>query len=160
MKKVVSHLKKNVFYKNDKLYSRIFRWWSIACVYFFIGWGTSVGQTSLIDMILILGIAIGVFETLITNPVISILFYVKPKERTIFSLLLKMVDSIVTVSLVVVVYESMNTLLHSMFTLQEGSVPFAGEPITFAIIYLLINSALKWFIGLAAQLHKDAKEAL
>jgi len=59
----------------DRNISLVIRWWAAGAVYFFIGWGTSLGnQQSVIDFAFMLGVVIGLGNILVLNPVLRMLF--------------------------------------------------------------------------------------
>ena len=133
----------------------LIRWWSVGAVYFFIAWGTRLGQyTSLFDLVFFLGLTIGIFHTLIVNPALKMLFNVgwhKPYAESTFKerFLCRIKDlslALATVLLVAGVYELINLAAHRVLPLEEGAVFLPGEPILFGLFYaLLLHLFLRLF---------------
>lgn len=139
---------------SDKKIALLIRWWSVGAVYFFVGWGTNLGQTSLIDYIFFLGLGIAIFNMLVVNPIIKHMLNVLPKkaygEKTLAEKvsyrLGEVLKAIVIVTLIMFVYNIINVILIQALGLPTSSVPFPGEPITFGILYILIWSLIDGLI--------------
>ncbi|WP_461207096.1 hypothetical protein [Clostridium sp. DL1XJH146] len=133
--------------KKNNLIILLIRWWSVGAVYFFIGWGTKLGSyNSSIDFVIMLGIVIGLFNSLIINPIIKMLYNVGSKKsylessvwEKIWSRLKEVALAILIVYLVTLVYYVINIGAISLLNLSKETVVLPGEPIIFALFYVLI----------------------
>ncbi len=137
--------------KKNKLYIFLIRWWSVGAVYFFIGWGTQLGSyEGMIDFVLALGIAIGLFHSFVVHPVLKDMFSMgqekKYTETTVMekvsNRLLDVVIAIFIVYLVMVVYSMINITAVILFSLSSSTVILPGEPILFGLFYTTISYGL------------------
>lgn len=134
----------------DKKIALLIRWWSVGAIYFFIGWGTNLGQTSMIDYVFFLGLGIALFNMFVVNPIIKHMLNVLPRkaygEQTLAEKvgyrLSEVLKAVFIVTLIMFVYNIINIVLIQAMGLSPSSVPFPGEPITFGILYVLIWSLL------------------
>lgn len=148
----MSRLKR--IFTDDRI-ALIIRWWSVGAVYFFIGWGTNLSQRGIIDFVFFLGLTIGVFNMLVINPVIRQLLNTKlvtrytdiPIMKKVLFRLGEIFKSMVIVTIMVYIYSLINMVLIDGFKLTESSIPLAGEPISFGILYVVIWSLLNGFIS-------------
>ncbi|GKX29421.1 hypothetical protein SH1V18_19010 [Vallitalea longa] len=134
------------FFTDERL-EYLIRWWSVGAVYFFVGWGTGLGnQVGTVDFIFFLGLGIGVFNIAVINPLIRKMLNVRSNKRynetTVFNKVLtrlkEIFKSMLIVLIMVYVYSLINQLLIKVLSLSPSQVPFPGEPITFGIIYVII----------------------
>ncbi len=134
-------------YLTDRNISLVIRWWAAGAVYFFIGWGTFLGrQQSIIDFVFFLGLAMGLFNILIVNPGLRMMFNIAPKrpahENTVWQrisdYLVELIKSIFIVFVVALIYMAINKALIAMFAFPVDAVPLPGEPILFGVFYLLV----------------------
>ncbi|WP_459843131.1 hypothetical protein [Fusibacter bizertensis] len=146
---------KNNSSKKIKWIAFLIRWWSVGAMYFFIGWGTQLGNYDRpIDMIFILGGAIGLFNSFIVNPALKMLFDIgdqkKYMERTIMEKvsfrLQNVVASMFIVYLVTIIYDVINRGAIVIFSLPVETVVLPGEPILFAVFYMMIYTVLTQLI--------------
>lgn len=130
---------------NDQRLANIFRWWSVSAVFFFIGWGTGLGfQSTSIDFVFFMGVAIAVFEMFIVNPIIYSMFNVKNPLRldgnTIkFKVKYRMIyffKTIFIVTAVVFTYQIINYGAISLSLVASDKVFLPAEPILFGIFYM------------------------
>lgn len=139
----------------DKRIALIIRWWAVGAVYFFIGWGTNLSQRGIIDFAFFLGLSIGVFNMLVVNPVIRMVLKTKETKRymdftvkeKVMGRLGEILKSIFIVIIMIYIYNILNTVIIDLFSLGEESIPLAGEPITFGIIYMLIWSLINGLVN-------------
>lgn len=141
--------------KNDHPLKRFFtertvilliRWWIAGAVYFFIGWGTQVGQGSLISFVMRLGIVLGLMNMIFVNPAIRMMFNVAPKfipgTRTVMQrisdYLVEFIKSIFIVLMVALIYIVINRVLITLLGLPSDAVPLPGEPILFGAFYVFV----------------------
>ncbi len=134
-------------YITDRNISLVIRWWAAGAIYFFIGWGTSLGnQQFIIDFVFFLGLAMGLFNILIINPALRLMFNIGPKrpprentgwQRT-SDYLVELLKNIFIVLMVTLIYLAINRLAISLFDLSPDAVPLPGEPILFGLFYVLV----------------------
>ena len=113
-------------FMTDRNISLIIRWWAAGAVYFFIGWGTSLGQQqSVIDFAFMLGLVIGLGNILVINPVFRMLFdtvSTRPPGSNTFSqrisdYLVELIKSVFLVVMVAFIYVVINNILISLLNL-------------------------------------------
>jgi len=140
----------------DQRIAMLIRWWSAGAVYFFVGWGTSIGQQSMIGLVFSLGLVLGLFNILIINPSLRLVFNIGPQKRpehedTFFQRLSdRLVEVIKTIFIVFVVamfYLLINMTIVSIRDLPPDAVPFSGEPIIFGIFYVFVFWCLEFLVN-------------
>jgi hypothetical protein len=144
----------------DRNISLVIRWWAAGAVYFFIGWGTGLGnQQSLIDFAFTLGVVIGLGNILILNPVLRMLFN-RPSDRPpgsntysqrISDYLVELIKSVVLVVVVALIYMVINSTLIRVFGLADNAVPLPGEPILFGVFYVIVFVVFEKILALIKQ---------
>lgn len=131
----------------DRRISLILRWWAAGAVYFFIGWGTSVGnQASILDFVFSLGVVMGIFNMLIVNPGLRMAFNIAPSRRPrsnaisqrISDYLVEIIKNILIMFVVALIYVALNSLINAVFNLPAANISVPGEPILFGIFYVLV----------------------
>ncbi|MBP7962945.1 MAG: hypothetical protein KBG20_07240 [Caldilineaceae bacterium] len=134
-------------YLTDRNISLVIRWWAAGAVYFFIGWGTFLGrQQSIIDFVFFLGLAMGLFNILIVNPGLRMMYNIAPKRpahentfsQRISDYLVELIKSIFIVFVVALIYMAINKALIGMFAYPVDAVPLPGEPILFGVFYIVV----------------------
>ncbi len=134
-------------YLTDRNVSLFIRWWAAGAVYFFIGWGTFLGrQQSIIDIVVSLGLVMGLFNIIIINPGLRMMFNIGPKRpahedtfsQRISDYLVELIKNVFIMFIVALIYMAINSALISLFSLPDESVPLLGEPILFGLFYLLV----------------------
>lgn len=134
-------------YLTDRNISLLIRWWAAGAVYFFIGWGTFLGrQQSIIDFVFFLGLVMGLFNILIVNPGLRMMFNIAPKRpahentfsQRISDYLVELIKSGFIVFVVAMTYMAINKALIALFAFPVDSVPLPGEPILFGVFYIII----------------------
>ncbi len=138
---------------NDNQKALILRWWGAGAVYFMIGMGMpSIGYTSLIDIILALGLGLTILNLLVIEPVIHSMFKIEKHEYyldTTVSTKIKRRLSVIfsnflIVYLIMYTYEFINVSIIFIFGLQKGeSVPLPAEPILFGVFYVIYYTIFK-----------------
>ncbi|MBE2220708.1 MAG: hypothetical protein IAF02_04165 [Anaerolineae bacterium] len=134
-------------YLTDRNISLIIRWWAAGAVYFFIGWGTGLGnQQYLIDFVVILGLIMGMFNIIIINPGLRMMFNIYPRRprqedtawQRISDYLVEMLKNIFIMYLIAMLYIVINKSLIALLNLTPETVPLPGEPILFGLFYVII----------------------
>lgn len=120
------------------------RWWAAGAVYFFVGWGTPMGNfDTLIDIVFFLSLVNWVFTTLIINPSIKMLtnrgWHLSYRESTFVQrFFIRVLDLFVAATSVITV-----TGIYGFINSQFGEeVYLPGEPILFGLMYAIIASLL------------------
>ena len=140
-------------YLTDRNISLIIRWWAAGAVYFFIGWGTFLGsQISTIDFVVALGLIMGLFNILIINPGLRLLFNIGTKrpahENTFWQRLsdhlVELLKNIFIMFVVATIYRLINQVLITLRSLPADAVPLPGEPILFGVFYVFVFVCLGW----------------
>jgi hypothetical protein len=131
----------------DRNISLLIRWWAAGAVYFFIGWGTFLGrQQSILDFVVSLGLVMGLFNILIINPALRLLFNIgrrRPAHENTYwqhlsDYLVELLKNIFIVFMIALVYRGINLALIWWFSLPADTVPLSGEPILFGVFYVLV----------------------
>ena len=131
----------------------ILRWWAAGAVYFFIGWGTSLGnQASIIDFVFTLGVVMGIFNMLIVNPGLRMAFNLAPHRRPkshaisqrISDYLVEIIKNILIMFVVALLYVALNSVINAAFDLPATNISVPGEPILFGIFYVLVWVLFEW----------------
>ena len=134
-------------YLTDRNISLLIRWWAAGAVYFFIGWGTFLGnQQSSLDFVFSLGLVMGLFNILIINPALRMMFNLGPPRppreygywRRLRDYLGELLTSIVIMFVIALMYRAINTLLIALLSLSSEAVPLPGEPILFGLFYVVV----------------------
>jgi len=134
-------------YLTDRNISLVIRWWAAGAVYFFIGWGTSLGnQRSIIDFVFSLGLVMGLFNILMINPGLRMMFNIgtrRPAHENTFSqrisdYLVELLKNILIVLIVALIYIIINRTLLLLLSLPVDAVPVPGEPILFGVFYVIV----------------------
>ncbi|KAA3661115.1 MAG: hypothetical protein DWQ04_17395 [Chloroflexi bacterium] len=134
-------------YLTDRNISLVIRWWAAGAVYFFIGWGTSLGsQQSIIDFVFFLGLVMGVFNILIINPALRMMFNIlpsrPPSENTPWQrtsdYLVELIKNVLIMIVVALIYWAINRAAIAIFDVPTDSVPLPGEPIFFGLFYVIV----------------------
>jgi len=139
----------------DRRIALIIRWWAAGAIYFFFGWGTSLGnQAAILDFVFWLGIAMGVFNMLVVNPVLRMGFNLGPDSRNsrgsyslsqrVSDYLVEIIKNVVIMFIVALIYVGLNTVINMVFGLPASNISLPGEPILFGVFYVLVWSLLGW----------------
>ena len=142
--------------------------WMAGIVCYFILWGLGQYALNQWDMLLILGVALGVVTDLITNNIFR--FIAKPAgaldrymmfpKKSFWTLPLNLIYAIVLLLLVVMTYNGINILLAG----PNGETALGVEPILFGVFYTgfdLLFISMKRLAGrIAADAKKNAKGAM
>ncbi|GAB5493178.1 MAG: hypothetical protein Phog2KO_33930 [Phototrophicaceae bacterium] len=134
----------------DQRSAMLIRWWAAGAVYFFIGWGTSAGQ-SMIELVFSLGLVMALLNILIINPSLRLLFNIgnkRPQHENTFlqrlsDRLVEFIKTIFIVFIVAIIYELINRAIIALLNLPSDNVPLPGEPIMFGIFYVFVF----WCLG-------------
>lgn len=147
---VGGYMKEKKFFTDQRL-ANIFRWWTVSAVYFFIAWGTGLGsQSTIIDLVFFLSVAIAIFDMLIVNPVIGHMFKTRSKLILIGEplwyrvryRLIYIFKTMLIVILVAIIYNIINITAISLMELPSDMVVLPGEPILFGIFYMIFYDLL------------------
>ena len=152
---------------SDLTISRIVRWWAAGAVYFFIGWGTGLGnQANMIDFVFWLGVSMGVFTMLVVDPVIRMALNLGPSRRPknyaisqrVSDYLVAIIKNIFIIFCVALIYIGLNTAINSVFGLSAENISLPTEPIGFGICYVLIFVILENIVERIQQAVLNSKE--
>lgn len=131
----------------DQTLSLIIRWWAAGAVYFFIGWGTSLGrQDSMIDFVFFLGLTMGMFNAFIINPSLKMVFNIRstrpPRENTNWQRMsdyfVELIKNVFIMFIVAMIYVAINSAIIRLRDLSTDAVPLPGEPILFGVFYVIV----------------------
>lgn len=140
----------------DQRSALLIRWWAAGAVFFFIGWGTPIGQQSMIGLAFSLGLVMGLLNILIINPILRLLFNIGPKKRPqhedtfaqrVSDHLVELLKTIFIVFIVVMFYLVINRTLIAMGGLEPDAVPFPSEPIMFGVFYVFVFWCLELLVN-------------
>lgn len=150
----------------DRRISLLIRWWAAGAIYFFFGWGTGLGnQSSILDFVFSLGVAMGLFSMLIVNPVLRMGFNIGPDSKNkrgsysisqrISDYLVEVIKNVVIVFAVALIYVGINSAINIAFDLPRTTISLPGEPILFGVFYVLVWS----LFGLVSKRMTDSLQA-
>ena len=131
----------------DRRIALIIRWWAAGAVYFFIGWGTSVGnQSSMLDFVFSLGVAMGLFNMLFINPGLRMAFNLHPNGRPkshalsqrVSDYLVEILKNIMIMFFIALMYVAINSAINAAYNLPADNISVPGEPILFGIFYVIV----------------------
>lgn len=152
-------------YITDRNISLVIRWWAAGAVYFFVGWGTSLGnQQFIIDFVFFLGLIMGVFNILIINPGLRLMFNIgtsrpahenTPIQR-VSDYLVELLKNIFIMLMIAFIYIGINSAARYLFNLPPEAIVLPGEPILFGVFYVFIF----WLIELITMRIKKRRESI
>ena len=140
----------------DQRSAMLIRWWAAGAVYFFIGWGTPIGQQSMVGLAFSLGLWLGLLNILIINPSLRLLFNIGPKKRPehentfaqrVSDHLVELLKTLFIVFTVAMFYQVINRTIIAVRDLPPDSVPFPGEPIMFGVFYVFVFWCLELLVN-------------
>lgn len=145
----------------------LIKWWFAGAVCFFFYWGLGMVVPNMENMLLILGLALGMVTNLLTNNVLRFRAkvpggndrWMMVTRRGVPGLLLDVLYGFVILACTVASYQGLNRLLIALTGTAEDSVPLGVEPILFGLL------AMGWdflWIGVrrtAVKILEDAKTA-
>lgn len=152
-------------YLTDYNISLLIRWWAAGAVYFFVGWGTFLGnQQSLIDFVFSLGLIMGLFNIFIINPVLRLMFKLgparPPREYSYWQRLrdyaVELVKSVFIAFIIALIYMATNMALIALLSLPAEAVPLPGEPILFGMFYVLVFVLLEIIVKMVMDVIKNS----
>jgi hypothetical protein len=140
---------------SDNTKVSFFRWWFAGALYYLLAFGSGVGQSdSFLDLLLFLGLGMGIATLFVFNPIVYGMFDIKRNgrivnqkynERTLLvgvvQKLLELGKCFLVVLLVALLYQLLNLGIQVMRNLPEGTISIKGEPFLFATFYLGIYNA-------------------
>ena len=165
--------KKSIFSKiPDNVKVEFFRLWFVGAIYFFIGWGTNLGNSmDPFDLVFVLAVVISFAHILIFNPIVYGMFEIerngviankKYNERKIWEgALMKTLEffhCFVVSILVYLSYELLNRWIIELTHSSEKAIPVAGEPFLYSILFLIYYVAISFIVNKSALLIKRIKE--
>ena len=125
----------------------ILRWWAAGAVYFFIGWGTSLGnQALLLDFVFSLGVVMAIFNMLIVNPGLRMAFNIGSKlppgsntvSQRVSDYLVEILKNVLIMFVIALIYVALNSAINAAFGLPSDNISVPGEPILFGVFYVLV----------------------
>lgn len=156
---------------SDNVKVGFFRWWFVGAIYFFVGWGTGLGNSkSAFDLIFILSLATSVGMIFIFNPIVYGMFEIerngviinkKINERSAWvGALMKIGEFfkcfIVTI-LVFFSYQFINLGINKWLGKTADTVVIKGEPIIYATLFVIFYNFLCFIIYKTYYLFKNIK---
>ncbi len=134
----------------DKRIESIIRFWAAGAVYYFIGWGTTLGQNGYLDFIFSLGLVMAIFEMAVVNPIVKHMLNVRKTISYIDVPILKRViyrlgyvfKTIFIMIVVSAIYSIINQAAILILSLSKDTTILAGEPIIFGLIYFIVYRLL------------------
>lgn len=141
---------KKRFSDNTKV--SLFRWWFAGALYYLLAFGSSLGASdSLLDLLVFLGLGMGLGTLFVFNPIVYGMFSIKRNgriinqkynERTllvgVLQKLLELGKCFLVVLIVTMIYQVVNLGIQDLRNLPPGTITIKGEPFLFATLYLLV----------------------
>lgn len=144
------------------------KFWFPAAVCFFFLWGLSAYFGSMLDLLVVTGIAMGFVTDLLTDNVIRFIartegendrWMMFPKKR-FASLPLNVLYAGILLFLVFSAYTAANLAIIRLTAAPEDSVPLGVEPLLFGLLYLLFDLALLGMKRGFKRILEDAKQTV
>ena len=140
----------------DQRSAMVIRWWVAGAVYFFIGWGTAIGQQSMVGLAFSLGLVMGLLNILIVNPSLRLLFNIgtnkRPQHENTFiqrvsDNLVELLKALFIIFTIALIYHIINSTLAVVLGLPPDVVLLPGEPIMFGIFYVFVFWCLELLVN-------------
>ncbi len=141
------------------------KFWFPASVCFFFIWGLGTYVSSMLDLLVITGVALGIVTDLLTNNVLRYFaateggndrWMMFPKKRYI-TFFQNILYAYVLLYMVYVIYNTINAALIAA-TGAYGTIPLGVGPILFGLFYLLCDTLLIACKHLCIRIFEDAKK--
>lgn len=141
------------------------KFWFSGAVCFFIYWGLGMLVPDILDMLVVLGVVMGMVNDLLVNNAFHF-FAVTPgsnnkwmmfPQRKFWTIFLNIIYSTIVVFLVSWSYNIINILLN-IASGTDGKIYVGVEPILFGILYVAIDMLFVGMKNLAITIINDAKE--
>ena len=140
------------------------KFWFSGAVCFFFFWGLGTYVADMLDMLFIIGFAMGVITDLLTN---NILRYFEPEagafskymmfpQKKFWTLFLNILYAFVILACVVTSYQFVKTLIVTVTEAPEGTVPLGVEPILFGLFYLAFDMLFLFMKNTVIKIFRDA----
>jgi len=132
------------------------KFWFGGAVYFFVGWGLFLNTSDQLDLVLVLGLALGLCTDLLVNNILRGMnkdgdysrYMMFPRKRFL-SFLLNVIYGICLSFVVAYTYHFINIAAIGIFNLHETSVVLGAEPILYGVfcmsydmLFLLIKKSI------------------
>ena len=140
--------------------------WFAGAVCFFFLWGLGTYIGSMLDMLFILGVALGIVTDLLTNNVLRFVektpgandkWMMYPRKKTVY-LFLNIVHAMVIVVCVYLLYNVINYTITSI-TGNTETVPLGVEPILFGVFCTAVDAVFIKIKQTIFSIFRDAKKA-
>ena len=134
---------RNSFF-TEKRIETLIRFWFAGAVFFFIGWGSGIAQSSIYDYVFFLGLSMAIVEMFIVAPIVRLALNVegtnRAKEKSIMKRVGKRLahifQAILLVSIVAMIYTIINRGTIILFDLPVETIILPAEPILFSVFYV------------------------
>lgn len=140
--------------------------WFAGAVCFFFLWGLGTYIGSMLDMLFILGVALGIVTDLLTNSVIRFIettpgandkYMMYPKKKTMY-LFLNILHAMVIIVCVYLLYSGINYTITAISG-NPDTVPLGVEPILFGVFCTAVDAAFIAVKRTVFSIFRDAKKA-
>ncbi len=141
------------------------KFWFSGAVCFFIYWGLGMHVWDTLDMIVVLGVVMGMVTDVLVNNTFHF-FAITPEsnnkwmmfpKRKFWTFFTNIIYGILLVVMVAWIYNVANILLN-MLNGTEGKIFIGVEPVLFGILYVAIDMLFIGMKNLAIKIINDAKE--
>ena len=135
---------------SDNVKVAVCRWWFAGAVFFFIGFGTTLGQADGLDLMFVISLVMGLGTAFVFNPIIYRVFDIKAGDRVVnaeyFSRPLlrrvagdlgEVLRAFLIVILIWMTYVAINFVANRMLGNTPDTVVLGVEPFLFATLYLV-----------------------
>lgn len=140
------------------------KFWFNGAVCFFIYWGLGMYIWDFLDMVVILGVVMGMVTDLLVNNALHF-FAVTPgnnnkwmmfPKRKYWTFFANIIYAFVIILIVVWIYSSINVILNTING-ADGQVYVGVEPVLFGLLYVAIDMLFIGMKNLAIRIFTDAK---
>lgn len=116
--------------------------WFAGAVFYFVGWGLFINTVDQLDLMLVLGLVLGVLTDLIVNRIFNSMERRKGEFKTLImfpdkkflNFILNIIYGIVLCTLVAYTYQLINVIAIELYHLPKTTVALGTEPILFGIL--------------------------
>ncbi|HWQ58369.1 MAG TPA: hypothetical protein VN540_05045 [Clostridia bacterium] len=132
------------------LKASLIKFWFYGAVYFFVGWGLFLASGDQLDLIVVLGLAMGAVNDLAVNRIFRNMEtarleyhpYMMVPAKAFYAFWLNLLYGLALSILVALFYQFANIVIIRLFELSEESVPLGAEPILYGIVAMLLDIGL------------------
>lgn len=126
----------------------LLKWWIAGAIYYFIGFGLLFTLSSFIDLVVYMGLAIGIINEYIIKNIIlwmerenlSLGHYIEIESKGIKGVVLNFIFGIIISIIIAFTYEGINAGLIQLLGRNQSEVIIGTEPVLFGLFYVIYST--------------------